>query len=79
MGPNRSVIDGFNRISVVDEVVEQPEVAHIKYWSGQFYLLRDCRSFLHNFFCLVDVKLWPFTFEATSSTLTACWMILWTL
>ena len=33
MGPDRFVIDGFNnRISVVDEVVEQPEVSHIKYW-----------------------------------------------
>jgi hypothetical protein len=33
MGPDRFVTDRFNRIGVADEVVEQPEVLHIKYWS----------------------------------------------
>jgi hypothetical protein len=33
VGPDRFVTDWFNRISVVDEVVEQPEVSHIKDWS----------------------------------------------
>jgi hypothetical protein len=33
VGPDRLVTDGFRRIGVVDKVVEQPEVLHIKYWS----------------------------------------------
>ena len=32
MSPDRLITDGINRISVVDEVVEQPEVLHLKYW-----------------------------------------------
>jgi hypothetical protein len=79
VGPGRFVIERFNnRISVVDEVLEEPEVSHIKYWSLYFYLLRDCRSRL-SFFYLIDVKLWPFTLDATLCALSACWTVLWTL
>ena len=41
VGPGRFVIDGFNdRISVLDEVVEQPEILHIEYRGWRLYLRR---------------------------------------
>ena len=33
VGPDRFIIDGFNGISVTDEVVEQPKVSRIKHWT----------------------------------------------
>jgi hypothetical protein len=33
VGPDRFVTNWLNRVSVVDEVVEQPEILQCKYWS----------------------------------------------